>query len=272
MKITCDSPECSGCGLCLDKNIDAVKNIIENGADRIGSKPGITSDVPEDVAKYIDHTLLKPQVTDEEIRVLCDEARRYKFASVCVNPAHVEACSRLLKGSPVKVCTVIGFPLGATTSQVKAFETREAITKGAEEIDMVINIGALKSKKYSLVEEDIREVVKAAQGRLVKVILETGLLNQEEKVAGCLLSKAAGADFVKTSTGFGPGGATAEDIFLMRTVVGKEMGVKASGGVKDYKTAKEMIDAGATRIGASAGVKIIKGDSDSSGKEKPADY
>ncbi len=267
--IICTEEDCTGCGLCLEKNIEAVKNIINTGADRIGSKVGVKIDIPQEVAKYIDHTMLKPQVTEDEIKQLCWEAKKYNFAAVCVNPAFVEFCSNYLKDTPVKVATVIGFPLGATTPHVKAFEAREAISKGADEIDMVINIGALKSKNYSLVEDDIHEVVKASQGRTVKVILETGLLSDEEKVAGCLLSKAAGADFVKTSTGFGPGGATVEDIFLMRTIVGLEMGVKASGGVRDFETAQQMIEAGASRIGASAGIKIIKGDKDTS---KSSDY
>jgi deoxyribose-phosphate aldolase len=219
------------------------------------------------VARLIDHTLLKPDATEEQVRKLCREARQYNFASVCVNPTHVALAARLLKGSQVKVCTVIGFPLGATTPTAKAIETRDALANGAEEIDMVINVGALKSGDDDLVRRDIQSVVEAARGHaIVKVILETALLSKEEKVKGCLLAKMAGADFVKTSTGFGPGGATVEDIALMRETVGPEMGVKASGGVRDLETAQAMVAAGATRIGASASVAIVTGEDKSSGK------
>ena len=215
----------------------------------------------------IDHTLLKPDATPDQIAQLCYEARKYQFASVCVNPTHVALCAELLKNAPVKVCTVIGFPLGASAPDVKAFEAQKALNDGATEIDMVINIGALKSRDYELVAQDIRGVVQVshAQGALVKVILETALLNQDEKVTACLLSKEAGADFVKTSTGFGGGGATVEDITLMRQTVGPEMGVKASGGVRDFAGAQAMVQAGATRIGASAGVKIVA----AAGEQKP---
>jgi len=212
------------------------------------------------LAKMIDHTLLKPDTTEEMIDKLCQEAEDNHFASVCINPTWVQHAYQQLKGTDVKVCTVIGFPLGATTKEVKAFETKNSIENGASEVDMVINIGALKSKKYDVVEEDIRAVVEAAKGKaLVKVILETGLLTDGEKVKACQLSKQAGADFVKTSTGFGNGGATYEDIKLMRETVGPEMGVKASGGVRDLETAMKMIEAGANRIGASAGIAIING-------------
>ncbi|MDH3944539.1 MAG: deoxyribose-phosphate aldolase [Anaerolineae bacterium] len=208
----------------------------------------------------VDHTLLKPDATADQIAQLCYEARKYKFASVCVNPTHVKLCADLLKGTEVKVCTVIGFPLGASSPQVKAFETETALNDGATEIDMVLNIGALKANDLALVAKDIQGVVALghAASSLVKVIIETALLTDEEKVTACLLAKEAGADFVKTSTGFSGGGATVEDVALMRRVVGEGMGVKASGGVKDYADAKSMVEAGATRIGASAGIKIAQ--------------
>ena len=211
------------------------------------------------IAQVIDHTLLKPEATREQIDRLCREALEYHFASVCVNPTHVGRCAELLRGSDVKVCTVIGFPLGATTTAVKAYETRQAIDDGATEIDMVINIGALKSGDLDAVQADIGAVVDAAHaaGALVKVIIETALLSDDEKVTACRLAQAAGAEFVKTSTGFGPGGAKVEDVALMRRVVGPEMGVKASGGVRNYADVQVMIAAGATRIGASAGVAIV---------------
>jgi len=211
------------------------------------------------VAGMIDHTLLKPNATQEEVAKLCEEARQYGFASVCVNPAWVPLAAKLLKGSAVKVCTVIGFPLGSTTATVKAIEARDAIANGAEEIDMVLNVGALKSGNDALVFADIQAVREATRGRVLKVILETAYLTKEEKVRACLLSKKAGADFVKTSTGFGPGGATAEDILLMSGTVGPGMGVKASGGIRDAETARKMVEAGATRIGASASVAIAEG-------------
>jgi deoxyribose-phosphate aldolase len=212
-----------------------------------------------DMASKIDHTLLKPQATEEQIRQLCAEARQFNFATVCVNPAWVPLCAQLLRGSPVGVCTVIGFPLGATLPDVKAFEAQRCITLGATEVDMVINIGALKSRQHDVVKEDIAAVVNAAHalGGKVKVIIETAYLTEEEKLKACELSKAVGADYVKTSTGFGPSGATAEDIALMRRVVGPEMGVKAAGGIKTAADARAMIEAGATRIGTSAGIKII---------------
>ena len=215
----------------------------------------------KEMAALIDHTLLKPDAVSEQITALCDQAREYGFASVCVNPTHVKLCASLLGASPVKVCTVVGFPLGASTTDAKVFETTSAIEHGAEEIDMVLNIGALKEGNLTLAARDIREVVRAAHGAgaLVKVIIETALLTEEEKITACLLAKAAGADYVKTSTGFAAGGATVEDVALMRRVVGKEMGVKASGGVGDINDAREMVEAGATRIGASAGVNIVEG-------------
>lgn len=210
--------------------------------------------------KTIDHTLLKPEATQEMIDKLCAEAKQYDFASVCVNPVWVKRSASQLAGTNVKVCTVIGFPLGANTPEIKAAETRDAIANGATEVDMVINVGALKSGDLDLVKRDIQAVVEASGDVLVKVILETGLLTQEEKITACKLSVEAGADYVKTSTGFGPGGATVEDIALMRQTVGPDIGVKASGGVRDRATALALIEAGATRIGASAGIAIVNGD------------
>jgi deoxyribose-phosphate aldolase len=213
------------------------------------------------IAQMIDHTLLKPEATEQEILKLCEEAKAHGFASVCVNPYFVKTAAQALQGSPVKVCTVIGFPLGATDARVKAYETKLAIEDGAQEVDMVINIGALKSGDDEAVERDIQAVVEVAKERaLVKVILETCLLTDEEIVRACELAKKAGADFVKTSTGFSSGGATVEAVRLMRQAVGESLGVKASGGIRDYETAKAMIDAGATRIGASAGIKIVEGE------------
>lgn len=212
------------------------------------------------LAKYIDHTLLKPEVSRDAILQLCAEAREHQFASVCVNPTWVSLCAEQLAGSDVLVCTVIGFPLGANTPETKAFETAEAIENGAQEIDMVVNIGAIKSGDWELVKTDIAAVVTTAHpDAIVKVILETGALTDEEKVKACEIAKEVGADFVKTSTGFGPGGATVADIALMRQTVGPEMGVKASGGVRDYEAVMAMINAGATRIGASAGIAIVTG-------------
>jgi deoxyribose-phosphate aldolase len=213
----------------------------------------------ENIAAYIDHTLLKPDATKDQIDVIVEEAAAHEFASVCVNPYWVNYCADKLQGTDVKVCTVIGFPLGASTSAVKALETKDAIEKGAGEIDMVINIGALKSGDLVTVESDIRAVTEAADGVLTKVIIETALLTEEEKVTACELAVKAGADFVKTSTGFSGGGATVADIALMRKTVGPDIGVKASGGVRDREATLAMIEAGATRIGASAGVQIIAG-------------
>lgn len=213
----------------------------------------------EKLAEYIDHTLLKPEATEEQIKKLAEEAKTYGFASVCVNPVWVSKSSQLLKDTAVRVCTVIGFPLGASATAAKVFETKQALEDGAREIDMVIQIGALKSRQYKEAEADIRAVVEAADGNaLVKVIIETALLSEEEKVIACQLAKRAGADFVKTSTGFASGGATAADVKLMRETVGNKIGVKASGGIRTKRDLLVMIEAGATRIGASAGVSIIK--------------
>lgn len=208
--------------------------------------------------RTIDHTILKPEATREQVKKLCEEARQYHFASVCVNSCHVGLVAELLKGSDVAACCVVGFPLGAMLSSAKAFETTAAIEKGAQEIDMVINIGAAKEGDWALVEEDIRAVTKAAKGKaLVKVIIETCLLTDEEKAEACLCAKRAGADYVKTSTGFSTGGATEADVALMRKTVGPDMGVKASGGVRTHEDAEKMLQAGATRLGTSAGVKLM---------------
>ncbi|WP_373897877.1 deoxyribose-phosphate aldolase [Haloimpatiens sp. FM7315] len=211
------------------------------------------------IQSYIDHTVLKPETTEKDVIKVCEEAKKYSFASVCVNPYYASLVNKELKGSDVKTCVVIGFPLGANTKEVKAFETTKAIEDGAQEVDMVINIGALKDEKQDVVLDDIKAVVEAAKGKaLVKVIIETCLLTEEEKVRACEISKEAGADFVKTSTGFSTGGATKEDVALMRKVVGDKLGVKASGGIRDYKKTVDMINAGASRIGASAGIKIVE--------------
>lgn len=212
------------------------------------------------IASMIDHTLLKQDATKEQVEKICAEAKEYTFASVCVNPTWVKISAELLTGTPVKVCTVIGFPLGASTPETKAFETTDAINNGAGEIDMVLNVGALKSQDLDLVKRDIESVVNAAKGKaIVKVILETCLLTKEEIKVASQLSKDAGADFVKTSTGFSTGGATFEDVALMREVVGPDLGVKASGGVRSLEDVQKMIEAGATRIGASSGVQIMQG-------------
>ncbi|WP_048151721.1 deoxyribose-phosphate aldolase [Palaeococcus ferrophilus] len=215
-----------------------------------------------DIARYIDHTNLKPYASREDIIRLCEEAREYNFYAVCVNPYRVKLAKQQLEGSDVKVASVIGFPLGATPTEVKVFEAKRALDDGADELDMVINIGALKDKDYEYVKKDIAEVVKVAheRGALVKVIIETCYLSEDEKVKACELAKEAGADFVKTSTGFGTGGATIEDVRLMRKTVGPDMGVKAAGGIRTYEQAKAMIEAGATRIGTSSGVKIVGGE------------
>ena len=236
-----------------------VKRIVDAGASRIGIVLGETA-TAHDWASLIDHTLLKPESAESDIRKLCDEASQFGFASVCVNPVWVKKAAEFLSGSNVPVCTVIGFPLGATLPDVKAFEARRVIFNGAKEVDMVINVGALKSGDDCAVEEDIKAVADAAHenGVLCKVIIETALLTDEEKVRACLASKNAGADFVKTSTGFAKGGATVADVNLMRRTVGKALGVKASGGVKGIDDARAMFEAGATRIGASVGVKIAQ--------------
>ena len=210
------------------------------------------------IAAMIDHTLLKAAATTAQIEQLCAEAKEFTFASVCVNPVHVALAARLLAGSPVKVCTVIGFPLGANTSEVKAFETMNAVRNGADEIDMVLNVGAAKEGDWTLVESDIRAVVSAAAGKLVKVILETCYLTPDEIVKSCEAARKAGADFVKTSTGFGTGGAKAEDVALMKRSIPDTMRVKASGGIHTYEEAMALIEAGASRIGASAGIQIVR--------------
>jgi len=249
---------CNNCGLCVANRPDVVDGMIANGLARISATVGV-GEVESRIAGMIDHTLLKATATEEQVRQLCQEADTYGFASVCVNPGWVTLCARLLRRSSVKVCTVIGFPLGANTSRTKAFETRNAIENGATEIDMVMNVGALKSGLLDWVKRDIQAVVRSSRPNiLVKVILETCYLTDDEKISACRLSKEAGADFVKTSTGFGTGGATAEDISLMRKAVGKDMGVKASGGVRDFDDAQKMVEAGASRLGASASLKIIR--------------
>jgi len=239
--------------------LDRVRPVVSAGADRVASTLGVA---PTDgsLSHMIDHTLLKPGATQDEIAQLCYEARKWGFASVCVNPSYVKLCANLLKGSDVLVCTVVGFPLGATSTESKVFETQKAIRDGATEVDMVINVGALRSRDYELVERDVASVARAchAGGAILKVIIEAALLDDEEKVAACQLAKVAGADFVKTSTGFGPGGATAEDVALMRRVVGPKIGVKAAGGIRSLADAQRMIAAGASRIGASASVKILQ--------------
>ncbi len=236
-----------------------VKRIVDAGASRIGVVLG-ESATAHDWASLVDHTLLKPEASESDIKKLCNEAIEFGFASVCVNPVWVKKAAEFLQGSSVPVCTVIGFPLGATLPDVKAYEARRAIFNGAREVDMVINIGALKSNDDCAVEADIRHVAEAAHenGVLLKVIIETALLTDDEKVRACLASKNAGADFVKTSTGFAKGGATVEDVALMRRTVGSQLGVKASGGVKGIEDARAMFEAGATRIGASVGVKIAQ--------------
>lgn len=243
--------------------VDHVRRVVDAGATRIAASVGHAPDDAE-LAGYIDHTLLKPDATDAQVAQLCYEARKYQFAAVCVNPSKIKLCAQLLKDTPVKIATVVGFPLGATPPEVKAYETQQAIDDGAHEIDMVINIGALKSKDYALVARDIAAVVRTAQagGAITKVIIEAALLEDEEKVIACKLAKEAGAEYVKTSTGFASGGATVHDVALMRWAVGPEMGVKAAGGIKTYADAMKMIEAGATRIGASASVKIMQESAD----------
>lgn len=258
--------DCTNCGHCVTLKPEAVKNILTSGAERIGSKTGINgAKIDAKMANMIDHTLLKPDATREQLMQICEEAKQYSFATVCVNSANIPLVARQLQGSQVKPIAVVGFPLGAATSQAKAFEAREAIRAGAKEIDMVINIGALKSKDYKTVFEDIKTVVEASKPNKVKVILETSQLNDEEKVIACALAKTAGAAFVKTSTGFGGGGATVEDITLMRRIVGLDMEVKASGGIRTREDAQKMIRAGADRIGASASVGIVTGQDEKKG-------
>ena len=248
-----------GChGVLEDCCPDRLSGVIDAGASRVGVHA--IGGAPSGIAGMIDHTLLKPDATRQNIEDLCREAAQFKFATVCVNPTWVATCARLLQGSGVGVCSVVGFPLGATTADVKRYETQRAIFDGAREIDTVINIGALKSGDLRTVERDIEAVVSPCRDcrALSKVIIEAALLTDDEKVMACTLAKAAGADYVKTSTGFGPGGATAADVALMRRVVGAEMGIKAAGGVRDLDSLKQMVAAGATRVGASAGVKIVQ--------------
>ena len=237
---------------------DRLRGVIDAGASRVGVHA--SGGAPSGVASMIDHTLLKPDATRANIEELCREAAQFKFATVCVNPVWVAHCARLLAGSGVGVCSVVGFPLGATTADVKGYETRRVIFDGAREVDMVINVGALKSGDLRTVERDVEAVAAPCRdcGVLSKVIIEAALLTDEEKITACTLAKAAGADYVKTSTGFGPGGATPADVALMRRVVGVEMGVKAAGGVRDLEGLQAMVAAGATRVGASAGVKIVQ--------------
>jgi len=249
-----------GCGsACFNRCPERMQRVVDAGASRIGLVLGDAA-TARDWAGFVDHTLLKPEASEADITRLCEEAAQYRFASVCVNPSWVKTAACVLRGSGVPVCTVVGFPLGATLADVKAYETRRAMFDGAREIDMVINIGALKSGDDCAVEYDIRAVVEAAHGEgvLVKTIIETALLTDEEKVRACLAAKRAGADFVKTSTGFAKSGATVADVALMRRTVGPELGVKAAGGVKGIEDARAMLEAGATRIGASVGVKIAQ--------------
>jgi deoxyribose-phosphate aldolase len=255
-----DELVCPGCDeRCAEKCARKTRKVVEAGASRISAGAAV-GPIESDIAHLIDHTLLKPEASRDEIRKICLEALKFHFASVCVNPWNVSQAAEILRGSEVRVCTVVGFPLGATLPQVKVFEAEEAIKLGAQEIDMVINIGALKSGQNDAVEADIRGVVEASHrgGAICKVILETALLSTEEKVRGSLAAKNAGADFVKTSTGFSTGGATAEDVRLMRAVVGGEIGIKAAGGVRSLEDVQKMVEAGATRIGASASVKILE--------------
>jgi len=252
----CESPE-------------ELRKVVVNGADRVAFH-GDASEVPIELAGYIDHTALKPDTTADDIDKLCQEAEQYNFATVCVNPGWVKRSASNLRGSNVKVCTVIGFPLGANTPEIKAMEARRAIRDGAREVDMVINVGALKSGDQKTVLTDMEKVVDSAHeaGAIVKVIIETSLLTDQEKVIASSLAKQAKADFVKTSTGFSGGGATVFDVALMRETVGPDMGVKASGGVRTASDVEDMIAAGATRIGASAGVQIVSGDEGDSGGNK----
>ncbi len=250
---------CTDCQICAQKCPERVRQMLDSGASRITAKAGVTA-VPTDITKFIDHTLLKPEATAAEIEKLCNEAKEYHFAAVCINPPFVKQCAQLLRGTGVAIAVVVGFPLGAHTTETKVFETKQTIADGATEIDMVINIGALKAQNDALVREDIRAICEAAHagGAIVKVIIEAALLTDDEKVRACVLAKKAGADFVKTSTGFGPGGATAHDVALMHRAVNGELGVKAAGGIRNYEQAQAMIAAGANRIGASAGIAIVK--------------
>lgn len=253
---------------CVVRCARKTQAVLDAGADRISAHAHVCQ-FDTTVSGKIDHTLLKPDASRDDIRRICEEAKKYCFASVCINPWYVPLAAELLRGTPVKVCTVVGFPLGATLPHVKIFEAEQAIKLGAQEIDMVINVGALKSGQDEVVESDVRGVVEACHrgGAICKVILETALLTPDEKVRGSQACKNAGADFVKTSTGFSTGGATAEDVALMRAVVGKEIGVKAAGGVRNLDDLKKMVSAGATRIGASASVRIME---EALGHDRPA--
>lgn len=256
------APECASCELPIEGCASCGLNPMSLSKAQAPIK---TMPSEKETARYIDHTLLKPDADRELLEKLCAEARQHNFFSVCVNSSNVRLAASFLAGSGVKVCAVVGFPLGAGTPAAKAFEAREAVRCGADEIDMVMNLGAMRSKDYALVMDDISKVVKAVPGKVVKVILETGMLTQEEKIVACSLSKVANATFVKTSTGFGPGGATVEDITLMRQIVGPDIGVKASGGVRSYADAQAMITAGANRLGCSSSVAIVTGGKGGSG-------
>jgi len=263
-KANLDGRTCAICatpGLCASLCPETTGSILSEGAARVSNLQGGAASIPADIARTIDHTLLKPDATKEQIEKLLEDAKSYGFASVCVNPFWVRMCRDALYGTRTLVCTVIGFPLGANSTETKAFEARRACYDGATELDMVINVGALKSGDVDFVERDIRTVVESAGASAkVKVILENTYLTHEEKVAACLAARRAQADYVKTSTGFGPSGATVEDVRLMREVVGPKMGVKAAGGIRTRGDAEEMIRAGASRIGASASVAIVKGE------------
>jgi deoxyribose-phosphate aldolase len=267
-----DEIVCPGCDQrCVETCGDKARSVLAAGAARLSAGPGVTS-IPADIAALIDHTLLRPEASRSDILKLCEEAAQFGFASVCINPTWVSVAAGALRGSKVKVCTVVGFPLGATLAAVKVLEAEEVVKLGAQEVDMVINVGALKSGDDDRVCQDIRGVVEACRrgGAICKVILECALLTAEEKVRASCLAQTAGADFVKTSTGFGPGGATAHDVELMRLAVGPEMGVKAAGGIRSYADLKKMVTAGATRIGASASVKILQEASGAAPQPEPA--
>lgn len=251
------TPQCNWCWVCPDCRSQVVEEIVGNGASRVGAGPNL-GPIHNDMAKLIDHTLLKPEATREQVVQLCEEAVEHGFASVCINPTWVRQCRDIVRGTGVLVCTVIGFPLGANTTPTKSFEAQKAVDEGADEIDMVVNIGMLKSGDYNFVERDIRAVVAAAGPKgEVKVIIETCYLTDAEKIKASLLVKEAGAHFVKTSTGFGKKGATLGDVALMRKIVGTKLGVKAAGGIRDRERALQMVEAGASRIGASASISII---------------
>src|SRR3989338_156093 len=255
-----DKDSCNSCGQCASKKSATVGKIVDLGAVRISSSMGVGArGVDTKLASMIDHTILKPEATREDLAKICSEAKQYGFATVCVNSSNIPFVARQLKGSAVKPIAVVGFPLGAASTTSKVCETREAVAGGAQEIDMVINIGALKSKDYRAVYDDIKAVAEAARPHKLKVILETSALDNGEKIAGCVLSKTAGAAFVKTSTGFGGGGATVEDISLMRKIVGSDTEVKASGGIRTREDAEAMVAAGGDRVGGSASTATVTG-------------